>query len=104
MELHENHILNSGGNSARVDFFPGSLSYLDLRNNYWGKDDQAQIEEWIWDWNDDSSVNAITLFEPYSDHPLPTEKKSLGDVKALYRLSAGADRVLKVLQSPPMLK
>ena len=85
MELHKNHILNNGGNSARVEFFPGSLTYLDLRNNYWGTDDQVQIEEWIWDWNDDSSVNAIVLFEPYSDQPMPTEKKSLGEVKALYR-------------------
>ena len=59
--------------------------HLDLRNNYWGIASRDSIAALIWDGNDDSNIHAFVDFEPFSTTPLPTEKKSLGGVKGLYR-------------------
>jgi len=83
-----NHILNGGTDySVKIRGY-GSYSnspVVDLRNNYWGTDDPAQIDAWIYDIHDDPSEDTEVLYQPFSDVPLPTEKKSLDGFKSLYR-------------------
>ena len=59
----------------------------DLTNNYWGTTDSAQIQQWIFDINDDPSVQATVLYDPSASDALPVEdgKKSLGGLKAMFR-------------------
>jgi hypothetical protein len=56
-----------------------------MTGNYWGTDSADSISAWILDGNDDSSVHAFVDFEPFSATPLPTERRSLGSVKSLYK-------------------
>lgn len=58
---------------------------IDMTNNYWGTDSPDSIRAWIHDRNDSEDACYYVDFEPYSDVPLPTEKKSLGGLKSLYR-------------------
>jgi len=84
--LHNCHILRGGGwlvELAQSNFPP--IIHADLRNNYWGIADRDSIAALIWDGTDDPTINGIVDFEPFSATPLPTEKKSLGGVKSLYR-------------------
>lgn len=59
----------------------------DLTNNYWGTSDQALIEQWIVDINDDPSVLATVLFNPFSHESVPVEagSQSMGSLKAMFR-------------------
>jgi len=82
-----NHILNGGGHSVKLRGY-GDYSNnptVDLRNNYWGTDDPAQIDAWIYDIHDDPSEDTEVLYQPFSDVPLPTEKESLGGFRSMYR-------------------
>jgi len=84
--LHNCHILSGGGRLVElVESNNPPVIHADLRNNYWGIADRDSIAALIWDGNDDSNINGIVDFEPFSPIPLPTEKKSLGGVKGLYR-------------------
>jgi len=86
LSLQGNHILNNGGQSVFLEYFwnPPNV-HLDLTGNYWGTEDAGVIAEWITDFNDDPSIHAIVDFEPFSDQPQPTDLKSWGEVKNLYR-------------------
>jgi len=75
--LNGNDILKSGDYAAKIGQY--------LTNNYWGTSDPDSIAAWIWDYNDDPVTRSYIDFIPFSDIPLPTEKKSLGDVKAMFR-------------------
>ncbi len=66
-------------------WFLNSNVTQDLTNNYWGTTDIALIESWIHDINDDSSIHSVVDFLPIADGPVPTEKRTLGDLKAMYR-------------------
>lgn len=84
--LHNCHILGGGGwlvQLSRSNELP--VIHADLRDNYWGIADRDSIAALIWDGTDDPTINGIVDFEPFSAVPLPTEKKSLGSVKGLYR-------------------
>ena len=59
--------------------------HLDFTNNYWGTSEPDSIAAWIKDGIDDPGTHAIIDFEPFSTVPLPTEKKSMGDIKAMFR-------------------
>jgi len=83
-----NHILNGGSEySVKLNGygFYNNNPVVDLRNNYWGTDDSAQIDAWIYDIHDDPNEDTEVLYQPFSDVPLPVEKKSLGSFKSLYR-------------------
>ena len=85
-DYHGNHILHVGGYAVLLNVFLNPPDVIiDLSDNYWGTTSTDSISEWIWDGNDDSAIHAFVNYEPFSDHPHPTEKKSLGEVKALYR-------------------
>ena len=88
IDFHDNHILNAGGYSVKVDYFGASKQdtlLLDLRNNYWGTTDRDQIADWILDGHDIEGLETYVLFEPYLDQPTPNEELSWGELKELYR-------------------
>jgi len=86
VDLHGNHILNTGASSVWLEaYLSDPVVQLDLTGNYWGTADSTTIAGWIHDGNDDPSIHAFVQYEPFSAVPLPTEKKSLGGVKGLYR-------------------
>jgi hypothetical protein len=62
----------------------GAVTY-DITNNYWGITDEAQIQDWIIDSNDDVSICATVQYSPYSGQSVPSESTSWGDLKALWR-------------------
>ncbi len=83
--LNGNDILKSGDYAAMTGQYNYEIVTNDLTNNYWGTSDPDSITSWIWDYNDDPVTRAYIDYIPFSDVPLPTEKKSLGDVKAMFR-------------------
>jgi len=58
---------------------------IDMTDNYWGTDSPDSVRAWIHDRNDSEDACYYVDFEPFSDIPLPAEKKSLGSFKSLYR-------------------
>jgi len=62
--------------------FNGSI---DLRGNYWGTDNPSLVAQWIYDGVDDPEIHVEVQYLPIADGPLPTEKISLGGLKAMYR-------------------
>jgi hypothetical protein len=62
----------------------GPVSY-DLTNNYWGTTDEAQIQEWIVDVNDDPTTCATVQYSPFAGQSVPAEATSWGELKALFR-------------------
>jgi len=85
VNLHGNHILNAGGYSVKLaGFIYSPASYLDLADNYWGTSEPNQLAQWIWDKNDDPSIQAYVTYEPFSGGPVGTEEKSWGELKTLY--------------------
>lgn len=82
-----NHILPGFGvESVRLeDYTEGNTATIDLRNNWWGWPDSTAIPAMIWDGNDDPSIHATVQYMPNLTGPVPTEKTSLGGLKALFR-------------------
>ncbi len=91
VEMHRNHILNSGGYSLMAMPYPNPpLRILDFTNNYWGTFEADSLEvdpisALIWDGHDDPSIHAIVDYQPFSPIPLPSEQKSMGDIKRMFR-------------------
>ncbi len=56
-----------------------------MRENYWGTDSPDSIQAWIEDHEDDPEIDYRILWSPFNSEPVPTEKKSLGGLRALYR-------------------
>ena len=83
--LNNNHILKSGDFAAKIGQYFYEIVTNDLTGNYWGTTDTDLIAEWIWDFSDDPVTRAYINFLPIAGGPLPTEKKTLGDLKAMYR-------------------
>jgi len=83
IDLRESHIFNNGGWSALVETGVIVPKTFDLRDNYWGTTDAAQIVEWIHDGTDDGSGSEI-LFEPFYDHPVPIKATGFGNLKSLF--------------------
>ncbi len=81
-----NHILNGGGLTIRTDGYlnPPDIT-LDFTGNYWGTTEPDTITDWIHDANDDYGCHAYIDFEPFSAVPLPTDIKSFGDIKRMFR-------------------
>ena len=84
--FNNNHIIRGEGMCVRLGgYVHPPADVLDFTNNYWGTTEADSISAWIWDQNDDSHVQGEVVFEPFSPVPLPDEKKSLGDVKRMFR-------------------
>ena len=83
--ITDSHILSDADYIDCVNFTTSPIVELDFRNNYWGTSDAEEISARIQDGYDDPSEYVHVLFEPFSPVPLPDEKKSLGDVKRMFR-------------------
>ena len=84
--LRDCHILNGGGLSVELtdDIRYGIGSY-DLVGNWWGTTDADQIDAWILDANDNAQIGAVVQYVPFLDHPVGTERKTLGGIKGMFR-------------------
>jgi len=58
---------------------------IDMTNNFWGTDNPDSIQTWIRDSSDSADACYSVDFEPFSPIPTPTQTKSLGGFKALFR-------------------
>nr|MEE4269523.1 right-handed parallel beta-helix repeat-containing protein [Candidatus Krumholzibacteria bacterium] len=58
---------------------------LDMTNNYWGTDNPDSIRAWIHDTEDSDQACYTVNFEPYLSNSTPTEKKSLGGFRSMFR-------------------
>lgn len=86
VNLTNSHILpSSSGWAISSTGFPYEHINQDMQGNYWGTADSDSIAAMIWDSNDDPDLHFTVLFEPFSEGPVSIEKKSLGDLKALFR-------------------
>lgn len=86
VDFHGNHILNHSGDTiSLVGFGDEPPDTLSFSNNYWGTSNADSISSWIWDGRDDPGIHAYVNFEPFSAVPLPSEQKSMGDVKRMFR-------------------
>ncbi|MBE0566220.1 MAG: right-handed parallel beta-helix repeat-containing protein [Krumholzibacteria bacterium] len=88
--IRGNHILRGTGLAVEVLGHTGPEDYhLDMTGNWWGTTDRDSISAWIHDGNDvmwppGGLVECTVDFEPIAEAPIPTEKKSLGGLKALF--------------------
>lgn len=84
-----NHFLKGPGQYVvQLVWYDGSVPVtIDLRNNYWGTINAGEIASWIFDSNDDPTIEAEVLFQPFSTDPLPVkgQQKSFGDLKSMFR-------------------
>jgi hypothetical protein len=88
IELHDSHLIRSGEAAYAVlqSYNPDQGTWFwDLSDNWWGTTDTAEISEWIRDGNDDPSVSAFVVYEPFYGGPVSNEDMSWGGVKALFR-------------------
>jgi hypothetical protein len=82
VEMHDNHILNGGSYTVKINNYESPNYTLDLTNNWWGTADSTQIATWIRDVHDDPKYNIEVKFVPFADQPLPAQSKSFGQLKA----------------------
>jgi hypothetical protein len=61
------------------------IQTLDMTGNYWGTADPDSISDLIRDHHDSDDACYIIDFEPFESESTPVEKKSFGDLKALFR-------------------
>ncbi|MEZ4388171.1 MAG: right-handed parallel beta-helix repeat-containing protein [Candidatus Krumholzibacteriia bacterium] len=77
-------IINGGGWSVYCFYNGSGDCHLDVTNNNWGTDSEAQIAEWIHDSDDDSQICCTADFIPFNG-PVATEAHSWSEVKGLFR-------------------
>lgn len=86
--IFNNHFFRKPGDGYFVkclSYWPYGPDYVNLGNNYWGTTNTDEIDQWIFDGNDDPLVEMFINYMPLADGPVSTEKKTLDGVKALYR-------------------
>ena len=83
--LHDCHIFKTGDYAFKTEFFAESFVEQDMTHNYWGATNPDILETWIWDANDDPGINSIVNYLPMANGPVPTEEKSFGSIKAMFR-------------------
>jgi len=71
------HILNGGAWTVVGGTQVGD-ERIDLRHNWWGTSDPAQIEAWI---NDSYGT---VLWDPFNDMPVPAQGSSVGQLKGRF--------------------
>ena len=86
VEVHNSHLFKTGANTTNCSQHEDyGLVVHDLTGNYWGTTNPDTVADWIWDQNDDPSNFSIVNYLPMADGPVPTEEKSFGSIKAMFR-------------------
>jgi len=87
MVFESNDLSRGEGNFVETnDYWPYTPpTYFHLENNYWGTTDAEEIAAHILDGNDMDDVNMFVIFEPFEGEPVPVERKSWSELKALFR-------------------
>lgn len=83
--ISASHLLAGDGRAVQCNAYANAPVVLDLRHNYWGATDSAEIDGLIFDGNDDAAIHCTVEYLPIANEPLPTEATSWGDLKALWR-------------------
>ncbi len=88
--IQGNHIFRTEGSNqlfVRTSIYWHLYEYTwDLSNNYWGTTDPDEISLWINDASDaDNNGILYVNFLPVADGPVPTEQKSLGGLRSMFR-------------------
>lgn len=86
--IRNNDILKGTGVAVRLDGYPQLPDLtVDMTNNYWGTTVADSISAWIIDGHDvtSPSLHGFVNYEPFARESVPAQKKSLGDVKAMFR-------------------
>lgn len=84
--IRDSHILAMpGGLAVRCVGTWAHTQYPNMTGNYWGTIDADAIHALIWDANDTSETNGLVTFVPFAGGEVPTESKSWGDLKILWR-------------------
>ena len=81
----QNHIFSDADFVYVNGFTSPPAVEIDFRNNYWGTTDPLELAARIKDGNDDPSIYAHVLYEPFSNVPMSNEERSWGEIKALYK-------------------
>lgn len=84
-EFHGNHFQKSSQGTVDTYLYSDPGFSLDLTNNFWYTTESDSISAWIWDGVDDPEIQTIVQYEPFSLVPIPTERKSMGGLKSLFR-------------------
>ncbi len=87
LDLHNNHILKGKGSLTVYTYNYNIYDDVvhDLTNNWWGTTDTDSIEAWILDIHDNPDEHVEILYDPILESPVPSEKKSMSDLKSLFR-------------------
>jgi hypothetical protein len=82
--IHNCDFVKGAGPLVQCEVSAISVTH-DLRNNYWGTTDDAEIRSWIVDHTDNPSIGATVLYAPFAGQSVPAETTTWGDLKALFR-------------------
>lgn len=83
-EIHGCDLVKGTGPVVRCDA-SGPVVTHDMRDNYWGTTDEATIQSWIIDHNDDPQIGATVSYSPFAGQSVPTESTTWSDLKVLFR-------------------
>ncbi len=87
MSFHNNHFFRGEGAwfVKTNDYYPYGPYTVDMSENWWGTTDIAELDEWIYDGNDNDLVWMTVDYLPLADGPVPTTSTSLDGLKAMFR-------------------
>ncbi|MCP4144053.1 MAG: hypothetical protein GY752_02070 [bacterium] len=85
INLHNSNVLKNALGTIKVVGHGGPMDAIDLTNNYWGTTSSDSIDAWIYDFNDRPETECEVQYQPFSDVPLSSTRKTMGGVKALFR-------------------
>ena len=83
--IRSNHFLQTGDDYWV--YCPPHISFqqdIDLSGNWWGTTDTDELDEGIYDCNDNPNSYHCVIYEPLADGPVATELRSWSSIKGLF--------------------
>jgi hypothetical protein len=88
-DIRANHFLRTSDTAwwVHTSFYHNSSNpyYIHLENNYWGTNDTALLDQWIYDGNDNDDIDLYVDYLPLADGPVQSEITTWGALKSLFR-------------------